>query len=154
MTLWQLSPRAPFEPVDASQFPRRFQQTGKPGDDIVASGELQFARKCSICHTLTPDGANRAGPTLHHIFGRRIATLPGYPFSEPLKSLDIVWTPETLSKLFELGPDKFTPGSKMPLQVMGDKGERDALVAFLNIATRDPKPVDGAATPPQESPKR
>ena len=33
----------------------------------------------------TPDDGVRAGPTLHGIFGRRIATLPGYNFSEALQ---------------------------------------------------------------------
>jgi cytochrome c len=131
--VWQVTPRKPFEPV-ASSYPRRFQlQTDS--DDPVERGRIQFARKCSVCHTLTPDGANRAGPTLHKIFGRRIATAEGYRFSEPLKQLDIVWTPETLSKLFEIGPDKFTPGSKMPLQIMSDPGDRADLVAFLKSAT-------------------
>ena len=46
-------------------------------------------RACVACHTLTPDEGNRAGPTLAGIFGRRIATLPGYNFSAPLKQLDI-----------------------------------------------------------------
>ena len=50
-------------------------------------------RACVACHTLTPDEGNRAGPTLHGIFGRRIATVPGYNFSPALKDLDIVWTP-------------------------------------------------------------
>jgi cytochrome c len=139
-TLWHVRPRAPFEPLD-SPFPRRFQQAGD-GDDPIAQGETQFARKCSICHTLTPDGANRAGPTLHCLFGRRIGTLPGYPYSDALKRLDIVWTEETISRLFEIGPDEFTPGSKMPLQKMTDKAQRDALIAFLKIATA---PVDGAS---------
>src|SRR5262245_45403703 len=71
-------------------------------------------RACVACHTLKPDEGNRAGPTLHGIFGRRIATLPGYSFSEPLKQLDIVWTPETVSRLFEIGPMAYTPGTKMP----------------------------------------
>ena len=39
-------------------------------------------RACVACHTLTPDEGNRAGPTLAGIFGRRIATLPGYNFSD------------------------------------------------------------------------
>jgi len=39
---------------------------------------------------LRPDEGNRAGPTLAGIFGRRIATLPGYNFSAALKTLDIV----------------------------------------------------------------
>jgi cytochrome c len=84
---------------------------------------------------LTPDGANRAGPSLHGIFGRRIATLPGYTYSPPLQSLDIVWSAETVAKLFELGPDVLTPGSKMPLQKITDKSQRDALIAYLKHAS-------------------
>ena len=36
------------------------------------------------------------------IFGEWIGTLDGYPYSQALKNLEIVWTPETLGKLFEL----------------------------------------------------
>jgi cytochrome c len=151
VTLWRFSPREPFEAVDATTYPRRFQVAGKP-DDPIAKGELQFARKCSICHTLTPDGANRAGPTLHNLFGRRIGSVAGYPYSPEVKTLDIVWNAETIDKLFALGPDRFTPGSKMPLQVMQEKEERDQLIAFLRVATND-KPVDGAAPSRQESPR-
>ena len=53
------------------------------------------------------------------VFGRRIATLPGYNFSEALTHMDIVWTPETVAKLFELGPSVYTPGTKMPDQRIG-----------------------------------
>jgi cytochrome c len=88
-------------------------------------------RACVACHTLSPDEGNRAGPTLAGIFGRRIATLPGYNFSEALKKLDIVWTPETVSKLFEIGPAAYTPGTKMPEQQIGSPEDRKALVDFL-----------------------
>jgi cytochrome c len=93
-------------------------------------------RACVACHTLTPDQGNRAGPTLHHIFGRRIATLPGYNFSSALKKLDIVWTPETVSKLFEVGPMAYTPGTKMPEQKIGSAEDRAALVKFLEKVTK------------------
>jgi cytochrome c len=102
------------------------------GDD---HGALVF-RACVACHTLTPDEGNRAGPTLHGIFGRRIATLPGYDFSPALKKLDIVWTPETVAKLFEVGPMTYTPGTKMPEQKIGSAEDRDALVRFLEKATK------------------
>jgi cytochrome c len=88
-------------------------------------------RACVACHTLSPDEGNRAGPTLYGIFGRRIATLPGYNFSPALKKLDIVWTPETVSKLFEVGPEHYTPGTKMPEQTIGSAEDRKALVDFL-----------------------
>jgi cytochrome c len=93
-------------------------------------------RACAACHTLTPDAANRAGPSLHGVFGRRIATAAGYNFSEDLKKLDIVWNAQTISRLFEIGPQAYTPGTKMPEQVIGDKADRDALVRFLERATR------------------
>jgi cytochrome c len=132
-TLWHVAPRAPFEPVE-SQFPRRFQVTGQP-DDPLTQGEMQFARKCSICHTLTPDDGNRAGPTLYNLFGRKAGALSGYPYSEALKKLDLVWTEDTVASLFELGPEHVTPGSKMPLQKITDEKLRGALIAYLKLAT-------------------
>jgi cytochrome c len=109
-------------------------------EDFLASfkGErgAELFQACAACHTLTPDGGNRAGPTLHGVFGRRIATAPGYNFSEPLKRLDIVWNAETISKLFEIGPARYTPGTKMPDQTVADPQDRAALVRFLERATR------------------
>ncbi len=96
----------------------------------------EIYRACVACHTLTPDEGNRAGPTLSGIFGRRIATLPGYNFSAALKQLDIVWTPETVAKLFEVGPAAYTPGTKMPEQRIGSPDDRTALVNFLARAAK------------------
>jgi cytochrome c len=93
-------------------------------------------RACVACHTLSHEEGNKAGPTLAGIFGRRIATLPGYNFSPALKKLDIVWTPETVSKLFEIGPAHYTPGTKMPEQTIGSPEDRKALVDFLAKATK------------------
>ncbi len=95
----------------------------------------EIYRACIACHTLSPDEGNRAGPTLAGIFGRKIASLPGYSFSEALKTLDIVWTPETVSKLFEIGPAAYTPGTKMPEQTIGSADDRKALMEFLAKAT-------------------
>ncbi len=95
----------------------------------------QVYRACIACHTLTPDEGNRAGPTLHGIFGRRIATLNGYNFSPALKRFDIVWTPETVARLFEVGPMAYTPGTKMPEQTIGAADDRKALVDFLGRVT-------------------
>lgn len=92
-------------------------------------------RACVACHTLKPGEGPRAGPSLAGIFGRRIATLPGYNFTPALKKLDIVWTAETVAKLFEVGPATFTPGTKMPEQKIGSREDRDALIEFLKKAT-------------------
>jgi cytochrome c len=93
-------------------------------------------RACIACHALKAEEGNRAGPNLHGLFGRHIATLPGYNFSAALKQLDIVWTPETVAKLFEIGPAAYTPGTKMPEQRIGRAEDREALVEFLERVTR------------------
>jgi cytochrome c len=112
---------------------------GSPEDPLGAdAGDpgAKVFRACVACHTLKPTAGDRAGPSLHGLFGRQIATLPGYDFSAALRRLDFVWTPETVAKLFEIGPAAYTPGTKMPEQRIGRKEDRDALVNFLERATK------------------
>ena len=107
---------------------------GAPDDPLAAyAGDpgAQVFRACVACHTLTPDEGNKAGPSLAGIFGRKIATLPGYRYSDALKHMNIVWTPETVAKMFEVGPMTYTPGTKMPEQKIGSPEDRQALVEFL-----------------------
>jgi len=124
--------------------------TGEPIGNVVMGGPedplapfagdpgAEVFRACVACHTLNANDGVRAGPTLAGIFGRRIATLPGYNFSDALKKLDIVWTPATVSKLFEVGPMTYTPGTKMPEQRIGSSEDRAALMKFLEKATKTP----------------
>ena len=120
------------EPID----PLLLETAGDPLAAYAGDRGAEIFRACVACHTLGAEQANRAGPTLAGIFGRRIATVPGYNFSEALKRLDIVWTPETVSKLFEIGPSAYTPGTKMPEQRIGSEQDRAALVQFLERATK------------------
>jgi cytochrome c len=120
------------EPIDALV-------VGAPADPLKAYADdpgAQVFRACVACHTLSPDEGNKAGPSLAGIFGRKIATLPGYRYSDALKHMNIVWTPETVSKMFEVGPMAYTPGTKMPEQKIGSAQDRKALVEFLAKATR------------------
>jgi cytochrome c len=119
------------EPIDSTL-------VGAPEDPIkqyAGDHGAEIFRACVACHTLKPDEGQKAGPTLWHIFGRRIATLPGYNFSPALKKLDIVWSKETVARLFEIGPAHYTPGTKMPEQTIGAEEDRKALVDFLGRVT-------------------
>jgi cytochrome c len=121
--------------------------TGRPVDAIAPNprdpaaeastvrGAVVF-RACRACHGLEADDTNRAGPTLHGLMGRRIATAAGYDYSAALKGMDIVWTPETVARLFEVGPSAYTPGTRMPEQVIADPDDRRALVEWLAEVTR------------------
>ncbi|MEZ5934362.1 MAG: c-type cytochrome [Alphaproteobacteria bacterium] len=104
------------------------------GEDELSRGEKLF-KTCSACHTTTPDDGHRAGPTLHGLFGRTAGSHPGYRYSEALENSDLVWTEETVDKLFAIGPDHLLPGTKMPLQRMPDRQDRADLIAFLKEVT-------------------
>ena len=93
-------------------------------------------RACVACHTLSSDGGERAGPTLYGVIGRRIGSLPGYAYSPGFAARDIIWTKETLARLFEVGPAAYTPGTKMPEQRVTSPEDRAALVDFIEAAGR------------------
>jgi cytochrome c len=108
-----------------------------PADPLAAfEGErgAEVFRACVACHTLNADDGQRAGPTLAGIFGRRIASVPDYPYSAALRGMDIVWTPETVAELFKVGPIAYLPGTKMPQQTIDNAADRAALVQFLQRA--------------------
>ncbi|MCG6883492.1 MAG: c-type cytochrome [Silicimonas sp.] len=104
-----------------------------PGE--MSNGERQFRRKCSICHSLTDDGARRAGPHLGGLFGRDAGSVEGYSYSQTVSALDFEWSATTIDRLFDLGPDHFIPGSKMPMQRIVKPEDRADLIAFLKDNT-------------------
>lgn len=125
-------PVALLDEYDPIQGPTRsFQRDA----DNMPNGERQFMRKCSICHTLTQGASRKAGPSLHGVFGRRAGTMPDYLYSDTLTGSDIIWGEDTIDQLFDLGPDHFIPGSKMPMQRITDPQDRRDLTDFLKTAT-------------------
>ena len=104
-----------------------------PGE--MSNGERQFRRKCSICHSLEEDGVRRAGPNLAGLFGRPAGAVAGYIYSDTVANLGFEWTEETIDQLFDLGPDHFIPGSKMPMQRIVKPEDRRDLIEYLKDNT-------------------
>ena len=127
---WPIENLAEHEPMAAStpSFLR--------SPEEMSNGERQFARKCSICHSLTDSSARKAGPNLHQLFGRQAGTLPGYNYSDTLVNSKVVWNETTVDLLFAEGPDEYIPGSKMPMQRITGPQDRHDLVEFLREATK------------------
>ncbi len=96
----------------------------------------QVFRACEACHTVTPNGGNRAGPTLHGVFGRKIGTAKDFIYSPGFGAHGITWNAETITRLFRDGPSVVTPGTKMPEQRVTDAEDLKALVEWLERVTR------------------
>ena len=103
--------------------------------EAMSNGERQFQRKCSICHSLTDDGARRAGPHLGGLIGRPAGSVDGYQYSETVATLPYAWDETTIDQLFDIGPDHYRPGSKMPMQRIVKPQDRADLIAFLKDNT-------------------
>jgi len=109
--------------------PKPWLESSHPGAELF--------KKCARCHALGPNGARRSGPHFQGLFGRRVGTVAGYRYSDALKNRDFVWNRDTLFRLFDEGPDKFLPGTKMPVQRVTDREKLAQLVNYLKELTKN-----------------
>ncbi|MFP7673928.1 c-type cytochrome [Marivita sp. S0852] len=103
--------------------------------NTMPNGERQFMRKCSICHSLTPGSARRAGPSLYDLFGRKAGTVRDYTYSDALTGSALIWDETTIDALFDIGPEEYIPGTKMPMQRITNAQDRADLVTYLRRET-------------------
>lgn len=107
-------------------------QSSTPNDDL----ELAFNGHCRECHAFDK-GDNRLGPTLYGVVGRKAGTVPGFEYSDSLKSSGITWDEKTLDQWIT-NPNAVVPGNNMGAIFSGlaDAGERAKIIAFLKQDTK------------------
>ncbi|MCB2108190.1 MAG: c-type cytochrome [Rhodobacteraceae bacterium] len=84
---------------------------------------------CGGCHSLSGEIAGMEGPPLKGIVGRRSAAIEGFDYSDALRKLGIVWTPDNL-KAFLTNPTKFAPGTKKII-ALKNEDRLDEVIAYL-----------------------
>lgn len=100
--------------------------------DDPGAAELQ---KCKICHSLDKGAANRVGPNLHGVFGRKAGTVAGFAYSDAMKNSGITWDDDTLAK-FLRAPQESLPGNRMSFPGIKDDATLHALLQSLKQATQ------------------
>ncbi len=91
-----------------------------------AHGQKLFSESCTACHALD---ANKFGPMLGGVVGRKVGSVPGYRYSPALRSASFAWSADTLNRWLA-DPQKLVPGAKMPIRVIEATSRKD-LVAYL-----------------------
>lgn len=121
-----------------------------PLEAMIASASVEdgeaIARKCRTCHDWSADGRNKVGPVLYDIFGRDIATVDGYRYSDAMVAYGAehqVWTMELMDH-YLIAPRDVVPGTKMTFAGLDDPEDRAALIAFLRLQSDNPVPLAGA----------
>ena len=96
-------------------------------------GKVLFLQ-CRACHSLEAGGANKVGPNLHGVVGRKAGLAPGFAYSDVLTQASIVWSAETLDAWLAR-PSDFLPGNRMVFVGIRKPEDRANLIAFLKRET-------------------
>ena len=113
----------------------------------IAKGEAVF-KKCAACHTIAQGGPNGIGPNLWAALGKPHGHVPGFAYSDALKSVPGVWDWEGMDKWLS-NPKKYAPGTKMTFAGLGNPEERANLILYLNSQGSNlPLPTPPAAEAP------
>jgi cytochrome c len=102
-----------------------------------ADPELAFNGHCRECHAFDK-GDNRIGPTLYGVVGRKAGSVPGFAYSDSLKSSGITWDEKSLDTWIT-NPNAFIPGNNMGAIFSGlsDAAERAKIITFLKGDTNN-----------------
>ena len=107
------------------------QTTAEAPAGDAARGQQVFERRCTGCHAMD---ANREGPRLRDVYGRKAASLAGFQYSESLRRSGLTWNAETLDQWLT-DPDAFVPGNNMSIVTPKPTDRRD-LIAYLQEAAK------------------
>jgi cytochrome c len=107
-------------------------QTAAP--QIATRGRILFLR-CSSCHDISSEQSPKIGPNLKGVVGRRAGSLPGYSYSPAMKAQTFVWDPAHLD-LWLKGPSALVPGTAMAFAGLPSETDRQAVIAYLQTASK------------------
>jgi len=101
---------------------------------LIAEGHEIYNLVCHLCHS-DQKGVNRIGPSLYGVVGRKVASVPGYSYSEAMRKFGQVWgrtwTPEELDH-YLTDPQKWIPGVNMHYSGLKHRANRRAIIAYLS----------------------
>jgi cytochrome c len=86
--------------------------------------------QCRGCHSTQAGASTESGPNLYGVFGRRVASAPGFRFSDALRAQTFVWTPQQLDRWLRDG-SAFLPSTRMRFATIERPEERAALIRYL-----------------------
>jgi cytochrome c len=109
--------------------------TGAAFAQDVGAGETSF-RKCAPCHSIGPDAANKVGPELNGLKGRKSGTVAGFNYSDANKGSGITWD-EAIFKEYIKDPRAKVPGTKMIFAGIKNEKELGDLWAYVSQFDKD-----------------
>ncbi len=76
------------------------------------------------------------GPKLRGVYGRRVAGVTGFGYSDVLKKLNLTWDEASLDRWLK-DPEAVAPDTDMAFR-LADQAERQAVIAYLKSLGKQP----------------
>jgi cytochrome c len=105
----------------------------------VNAGEKIF-KKCAACHSINQGGANKIGPALYNVVGRKIGGVADYKYSKAFVEYGKEWNFEELNG-FLIKPSKWIKGTKMAFAGLRKEEDRASVIKYLNQNSDSPLPL-------------
>ena len=105
----------------------------------VNAGEKIF-KKCAACHSINQGGANKIGPALYNVVGRKIGGVADYKYSKAFVEYGKEWNFEELNG-FLIKPSKWIKGTKMAYAGLRKEEDRASVIKYLNQNSDSPLPL-------------
>ena len=105
----------------------------------VEHGEKVF-KKCTACHVVNKGGANKIGPVLYGVLGRKVAAISDYKYSKAMASYDKNWTFEEMNGYLRK-PQSYIKGTKMAFAGLRKEKDRASVILYLNQNSDNPLPL-------------
>ncbi len=106
----------------------------------VDAGKAVFMKQCFTCHTTDKGGANKVGPNLWDIVGRKKASHAGFGYSSALSAKGGDWSYEDIDHMI-FKPTTYVRGTKMAFAGLPKEQERADVIAYLRTMAETPKPL-------------
>jgi cytochrome c len=101
----------------------------------LSAGETSF-RKCAPCHSIGEDAANKVGPILNGLDGRKAGVVEGFNYSDANKSSGITWNEASFEDYIK-DPRAKVPGTKMVFAGIKNDKELKDLWGYLKQFAAD-----------------
>jgi len=102
----------------------------------VKHGEKVF-KKCAACHLVNKGGANKIGPALYGIIGRKVASKEDYKYSKAMAEYNKNWTFEEMNGYLRK-PQSYIKGTKMAFAGLRKDKDRASVILYLNQNSDNP----------------
>tara|TARA_B110000014_G_C19943625_1_gene488233 strand:- start:325 stop:855 length:531 start_codon:yes stop_codon:yes gene_type:complete len=108
---------------------------------VNAADGAKIFKKCAACHSIAQGGANKIGPALWGVIGRKAGGVTDYKYSKAMAAYGKSWSFEEMNG-FLIKPKEWIKGTKMSFAGLKNAKERAAVILYMNENSDSPLPLN------------